>query len=49
MMAPGAHPGETPEMGLESRRDGSGRQKPEKCGDSLSVQKQPNCGHRRKT
>lgn len=27
MMAPGARPGETPEMGLESRRDGSGRQK----------------------
>ena len=30
MMAPDAHPGETPETGLESRRDGSGRQEPEK-------------------
>lgn len=29
-MAPGAHPGETPETGLESRRDGSGRQEAEK-------------------
>nr|DAL47538.1 MAG TPA_asm: hypothetical protein [Caudoviricetes sp.] len=25
-MAPGAHPGEMPETGLESRRDASGRQ-----------------------
>ncbi len=30
MMAPDAHPGKTPETGLESRRDGLGRQEAEK-------------------
>lgn len=30
MMAPDAHPGKTPETGLESRRDGSGRQEARK-------------------
>ena len=41
MMAPDAHPGKTPETGLESRRDGSGRQEPKKMRRLVLRPKEP--------
>ena len=49
MMWRRAHiPGKRRKRGWNRAETVQGGRRPEKCGDSLSIQKKPNCGHRRK-